>query len=292
MDEKPPVSRYFDAPAKINLALHVVGQRDDGYHLIDTLVTFARFGDILQFQPSYRLELAVTGPEAGNVPTNESNLILKAARALMAYVGKNNLGMSITLEKRLPVASGIGGGSANAAGALRGLNEHWNLGLRDPALESIGLALGADIPMCIRRGGLRAQGIGDIISRVAVPDLWIVLVNPRVEVSTAKVFQALAIKNNSPLKGTWENRPPLPHWISVLQRMRNDLETPALLIAPEIGNCLSALRQQNGCLIARMSGSGATCFALFNDNADADSAAERISLAQPNWWVVSTDTMS
>lgn len=257
------------APAKVNLALHVTGRREDGYHLLDSLVAFAPLGDRIWLEPAQTASLTVTGPEAAGVPDGPGNLVLKAA-ALAQGTAR------ITLEKSLPAASGIGGGSSDAAAALRGLAA---MGFPMPeALER----LGADVPMCLVPQPSRARGIGEDLLPVTLPPLPAVLVNPRVEVPTPSVFRALACRDNPPL-------PKLPEtgtegFIDWLALQRNDLEPAALEIAPVIFTVLRVLRATPGCRLARMSGSGATCFALYGSEAEAEAALTRVRIAHPSWW--------
>lgn len=267
-----------EAPAKINLALHVTGQRADGYHLLDSLVVFAGMGDSLSFAPAPDLSLSVTGPLAAGVPTGPDNLIAQAAALL-----HRDQGASITLDKQLPHAAGLGGGSADAAACLRGLARLWGRPL--PGAASC-LALGADVPVCLSPDPQRMQGIGEILSPLPpLPPLWAVLVNPRVPVPTGSVFNGLSSKRNPPMA--------TPDWadyhsfITWLARARNDLEPPALTLAPEVGQASRALRE-SGADLARMSGSGATCFGLFETATQAANAAQRIASAQPGWWVQAT----
>ena len=268
------------APAKVNLTLHVTGQRADGYHLLDSLVVFCSIGDWVTSQPSAALTLTITGPQADLLAVQDNNLVLLAARAMDA-----TLGAALTLDKRLPVASGIGGGSADAAAALRALSKLWGKPLPDAAAL---LVLGADVPVCLAGQPARMRGIGEHIEPVTgLPDVHLVLVNPGLEVPTHAVFKALATKQNRPMPDT------LPHWADAadmaawLATQRNDLEAPARAIAPVIDTVLAALAAQPGALIARMSGSGATCFGLFADAAGAKQGADAISAAQPQWWVAS-----
>ncbi|PTV96254.1 4-diphosphocytidyl-2-C-methyl-D-erythritol kinase [Rhodobacter aestuarii] len=263
------------APAKVNLALHVTGQREDGYHLLDSLVAFAPVGDMLQLSPAESLSLKVTGPESRGVPEGPENLVLKAA----ALYGPGP-GAAIHLDKCLPAASGIGGGSSDAAAALRGM-----AALRDVALAS-GAAvvkLGADVPMCLDPRPARTEGIGEELTPVALPPLPAVLVNPRVEVSTPAVFKALASKTNPAME-------PIPAFVEAadciawLARQRNDLQPPAVALAPVIAEVLAALSALPGCKLARMSGSGATCFGLFESDAAAEAAQAQLAAAQPGWW--------
>jgi 4-diphosphocytidyl-2-C-methyl-D-erythritol kinase len=266
------------APAKINLALHVTGQRRDGYHLLDSLVVFAGVGDRITVEPDKTLRLKITGPQAAVLPVTEDNLVLRAARAF--NMGQ---GAALTLEKHLPVASGIGGGSADAAATLRALSDFWGRPLPDAATA---LALGADVPVCLAGKPARMQGIGDVISPMAhrLPPVWLVLANPMVALPTPAVFAALRQRDNPPM-------PDLPRWPTVhalatwLQATRNDLETPAITVAPVIAQVLAALTAQQGCQLARMSGSGATCFGLFATESAATSAAETLRVAHPGWWV-------
>ncbi|MBI1220534.1 MAG: 4-(cytidine 5'-diphospho)-2-C-methyl-D-erythritol kinase [Rhodobacteraceae bacterium] len=266
------------APAKINLALHVIGQRADSYHLLDSLVVFADVGDSLRVQGAGALTLEVTGPRAAGVPCDADNLVLRAAHLLAPGQGAR-----ITLEKRLPVASGIGGGSADAAAALRALSQLWGRAL--PAAVDV-LALGADVPACLDGRPLRMGGIGEhLVPLLPLPPVWLVLANPGVAVATPSVFRALVRRDNAGL-------PPDPPRVATaadlavwLRLTRNDLEAAALTLAPVIGAALRALSAQPGCLLARMSGSGATCFGLFADPLSAAAAARAIGKAEPGWWV-------
>lgn len=264
------------APAKINLALHVTGQRADGYHLLDSLVVFADAGDRVTVAASDRLSLAITGPQSAHLAVGDDNLCLRAARAM-------GVPAAITLDKHLPVASGIGGGSSDAAATLRALASLTGKPLPDAA--SI-LALGADLPVCLSPRPARMSGIGETVTPLAhpLPPAWLVLVNPGTQVATPQVFKALARRDNAPLQ-------PLPRLKSAAElaawaaMQRNDLEAPALTLLPEIARVKAALTAQQGCLLARMSGSGATCFGLFADPLAAHAAAAAITRAQSDWWV-------
>lgn len=276
------------APAKINLALHVTGQRRDGYHLLDSLVTFAPVGDRLSIEPADRLTLKVDGPEMNDVPTDAHNLVLRVAE-LMDPKGAAKL----TLSKSLPVASGIGGGSADAAAALRGLLVHWRLhglaDLSDDALRPYAdrlLELGADIPMCLISSPARIRGIGEQIEPIInLPPVPALLVNPRIGISTGAVFKALRDKNNSAMPDTLPEFPDLRSFANWLGRQRNDLQAPAIAMAPVIGDVLDRLAESDGAMLARMSGSGATCFGIFPDKARAVVAGELIRRDHPDWWV-------
>ena len=254
------------APAKVNLSLHVTGQRADGYHLLDSLVMFADVGDRL----SVRLgtpSLTVTGPMAKGVPADHSNLALKAATLM-------GVDASIVLEKHLPAAAGIGGGSSDAAAVLRALHD-----LTGKEVPEAGLPLGADVPVCLGARAAIMRGIGEVVEPVDLPPLSAVLINPGVAVPTGVVFNGLARKDNPPMEAL-----PVGEDFSVwLQRQRNDLEAPACAVQPEIATVLDALRHAEGCQVARMSGSGATCFGLFPDREHALRAAE--NLQRPGWWV-------
>lgn len=253
------------APAKINLALHVTGQRADGYHLLDSLVAFADFGDHVSVEAAEGLSLSVTGPFAGAVPAGADNLVLRAA----ALFG-TDAGARITLDKHLPPASGIGGGSSDAAAALRVLARLWARPVPDA------LRLGADIPVCLAARAARMQGVGEVLTPVTLPVMQAVLVNPGVEVATPSVFRALQRKDNAPMGDV-----PGAGLVDWLATCRNDLEAPAIAVEPVIAEVLAQIRAQPGCLLARMSGSGATCFGIF-DTAEQAKAAARAQ--RPDWW--------
>jgi len=275
------------APAKLNLALHVVGRRDDGYHLLDSLVAFASVGDMLEMRAAADLRLTVSGPEAAGVPTDGRNLILKAVAAFRPEAPP----VSIRLDKRLPAAAGIGGGSADAAACIRGLAAmHGDPDAATaPETAATLLAVGADIPMCLASAPARVQGIGEALAPVAgLPEWPAVLVNPRVEVPTGAVFAALARSENPPMEALPADPSDEAALLAWLARQRNDLEAPALARAPPIRDTLEALRATEGCRLARMSGSGATCFALYDDDAAAGAAAARLRSDRPGWWVAAT----
>jgi 4-diphosphocytidyl-2-C-methyl-D-erythritol kinase len=268
------------APAKVNLALHVTGRRDDGYHLLDSIVVFAGVGDWLTLAPSQALSLTVTGPRAGGVPADRRNLIWRAAELFPP-----GRGAAITLEKHLPHAGGIGGGSADAAAALRGLSELWQVPMPGP--EAV-LSLGADVPVCVAGRPMRMSGIGEVLEPLPpLPPLWLVLVNAGVEVPTGAVFSALARRDNPSLPAIpaegWADAATLVDW---LHGTRNDLEPPARGQVAVIDDVLNALEGRPGCLMARMSGSGGTCFGLFAEAEAAAQAARDIAVRHPNWWVV------
>jgi 4-diphosphocytidyl-2-C-methyl-D-erythritol kinase len=278
------------APAKVNLTLHVTGRRDDGYHLLDTLVVFADVGDRVTLKAQGTGALRVEGPEAGSVPVSADNLIARQAAAMPAFVRR----IDTTLHKALPVASGIGGGSADAAAFYRGAAALAPAAERAEFLSPDRIAaqwtIGADVPMCIHARPLRAQGIGSTLTFIDdLPQFSGVLVNPRVAVPTAAVFKELRRKANAPMSAMprpdREEEAGLLDWLS---RQRNDLEEPAVHLVPEIAGVLSALAARTGCRVARMSGSGATCFGLFATREAARCAARRLSEAHPGWWVRDT----
>lgn len=261
--------------------MHVVGRRDDGYHLLDSLVAFADFGDVVHAAPADALSLAVTGPFAAGLAAEPDNLVLRAARALAEAVG-GAPGARLTLEKHLPVASGIGGGSADAAATLRALCRLWQVTPPMDVLARLALQLGADVPVCLAGQPARMGGIGEKLAPAPrLPRCGVVLVNPGVAVATPAVFRAREGAFSSPaaLPERW---PDAAAMATDLQGLRNDLEAPARRICPVIGDVLAALAAQPGCLLARMSGSGATCIGLFADAAGAAGAAARI--ARDGWW--------
>lgn len=274
------------APAKINLALHVTGQRPDGYHSLESLVLFTRFGDRLGSSPADADRVEISGRYGPQIADDENNLIVKARDALRRHVGVANAPpVHITLEKNLPIASGIGGGSSDAAAALRMLGQDW--GIEAGILGEVARSLGADVPMCMEARPLVARGIGhDITLLQGFPQLALVLVNPGVAVSTPDVFAALKQRENSGL-------PPLPRQFDFhavrnwLETTRNDLEAPARDLQPVIGQALAAL-DKAGSGFSRMSGSGATCFGLFETNNVAKRTAAEIRGRNPDWFVAAT----
>ncbi|WP_420408537.1 4-(cytidine 5'-diphospho)-2-C-methyl-D-erythritol kinase [Hoeflea sp.] len=284
-----------DAPAKINLALHVTGRRDDGYHLIETLAVFTTLGDRLSAEFADEDRFSIGGPEAGPLlgDAAQDNLVCRARDALRSSAratGRDAAPVHLHLEKRLPVASGMGGGSADAAAALRLLSTLWGLETDNATLNSIGLELGADVPMCLSRRPLIARGIGERLTPVEIGfPLDLVIVNPRVPVSTPVVFKGLQRRDNPPLPstGNWGNMDRLLSWLG---ETRNDLEPPALSAVAEIQDCIDALRD-TGARFARMSGSGASCFGIFEDQRSAEAAARAIQDSNPGWFVAATATL-
>lgn len=274
----------IEAPAKVNLTLHVVGKRDDGYHLLDSLVAFAGVGDTLDFSPADTLSLDVTGPTAGQIPTEGENIVLKAARLLAAAAGVSK-GAAITLTKRLPVAAGIGGGSADAAAALKGLMRLWEVSLPPEALRALALSIGADVPVCLAGTPMRMMGVGEVLEPApALPPAWLLLVNPMVPLHTPPVFKARTgpFSEAAPLTTPPADAKALAE---ALAARRNDLTPPAITIEPVVGEVLAAIAATPGCLLPRMSGSGATCFGLYAEEAQARTAAARLAVAHPAWWI-------
>jgi 4-diphosphocytidyl-2-C-methyl-D-erythritol kinase len=269
------------APAKINLFLHVTGRRADGYHLLDSLVVFAGIADRLVVEPSEMLSLAVTGPFAAALSAESDNLVLRAARTLAAECGVRATG-ALSLDKRIPVASGIGGGSADAAAAVRLLCRVWRLDPDSGTLDRIAAGLGADVPVCLRNRSMRMNGVGEILTPApALPPCGLVLVNPGIPLATASVFRARSrgYSRNATLPDGWDTAQEL---VASLSGLTNDLEVPAIGMVPEIRDVLRVISNTRGCLLARMSGSGATCFGLFANAAEAEAAATE--LAGPGWW--------
>ncbi len=261
------------AYAKLNLALHVRAREANGYHRIETIFAFAEHGDELSVAEGEGLSFAVTGPFADALAGEGDNLVLRAARGLAERCDVNT-DAALMLDKRLPVASGIGGGSADAAAALRLLRRFWKLDIDDAALHAIAAGLGADVPACLASRTMRGEGRGDELTRIDLPELTgapLLLVNPRIPLSTAPVFRA------------WDgvDRGPLVDW----ETGRNDLEAPARTLVPEIGAVLETLSHAQ---VARMSGSGATCFGLYDSEGARDAARAAIAAANPGWWTLAT----
>jgi len=279
------------AAAKVNLCLHVTGRREEGYHLLDSLVAFADVGDTLSLTAADSYSLEIKGPFAAAIDPDPDNLVFKAAGKL----GELAPGAKISLNKVLPVAAGIGGGSADAAATLRGLMALYNVTPQQAGdLDGLALELGADVPACLRSKALRMAGIGEEISIIEhFPALPAVLINPGVAVPTGPIFKALNLAQPStggeglthlPENG-FRSGEDVVGW---LQHQRNDLQAPAIAIAPEVGDVLQALKASETCRLARMSGSGATCFGLFDTTAEADAFAASLAEQRPQWWVVST----
>ena len=268
------------APAKINLFLHVVGKRSDGYHLLDSLAVFAGVSDVVEARAAAGLSLEISGPFASALSDAPDNLVLRAARGLAGAVGRVP-DASLALHKALPVASGIGGGSADAGAALRVLCRLWDVAPKRVDLGAIALALGADVPVCVASRPARMGGVGEILSDApCLPECGLLLANPGVAVSTAEVYgrRTAGFSRAAVLPEAW---PDAASMAADLTRLSNDLEGPACALAPEITSLLARIAAVPGCLLARMSGSGATCFGLFASAAEAEAAAA--SLGQVAW---------
>lgn len=282
--------RTARAPAKVNLTLHVTGRRDDGYHLLDSLVVFADVADVITAQKADGLSLTVTGPFAEGVPVDESNLILRAADLLARARGLTG-GAALHLEKNLPHAAGIGSGSSDAAATLQLLAALWGvapLAPDDPAV----LGLGADVPVCLAGPApQRMAGIGEQLSSAPpLPEAALVLARPPVAVPTGPVFQGLSSTQGGPM-APLEDIGTLGDLVGWLGVQRNDLQAPAIALAPVISDVIAALAAQKGAVFAAMSGSGATCYALFADLQAAEAAAREIGRANPGWWVAAADML-
>ncbi len=264
------------APAKVNLALHVLGRRADGYHELDSIVVFADVGDTLTFRVAEKTSLEIIGPCAGGVPATADNLVLRAYQLLSEHMALPPVAMS--LHKFLPVASGIGGGSADAAATLRGLMKMAGRVIAADRLQKIALALGADVPVCLHGQACRMQGVGEVITPLdRLPAPAIVLVNPQLPCSTAGVFKAMGLVPGS--KWNTQLDPVSP------SSWRNDMTDAAILVQPAIAGVLQVLVETCPQSARRMSGSGATCFALFDSIAEAEAAAAAIKTLRPQWWV-------
>ncbi|HEY9080273.1 4-(cytidine 5'-diphospho)-2-C-methyl-D-erythritol kinase [Magnetovibrio sp.] len=326
--QRATVSR--SAPAKINLYLHITGRRDDGYHELDSLVVFANVCDLITVDENPDgvdgLTLAITGPFAADLSADGDNLVLRAARKLAEHVGIKATA-HITLEKNLPVASGIGGGSADAAAALKALAQFWDIELADEAihhvahdladnidsaralstlfklwrddlgsdmLSAIGLKLGADVPVCLEGRPAYMGGIGEHLDMAPhLPVAWLVLVNPGLSVSTPEVFKAYKDSNHDfSVPARFHDHPrDARHLAQLLAERDNDLMAPAIALTPQIQSVVDALNALDEILLARMSGSGATCFGLFASRAAAQSAASTLAQSHPTWWVSAAEML-
>lgn len=286
------------APAKVNLFLHITGKRDDGYHLLESLVCFTAIGDVLtgELRSDDKITLSITGPMAADLSADDTNenLVMRAARVLQAESGTPQ-GADLTLDKRLPIASGIGGGSADAAATIRLLCEMWKLDLDAKTLSRIALSLGADVPVCLFGKTCLMSGIGEQITELPdLPSIPIVLINPGKAVSTPEIFKARAEDDFSPT-GVWDSQQCFQSGAALadaLSECGNDLTLPATGILPEICDVLNALAREEGCLLARMSGSGATCFGIYDTTDQAERAANAIAAQNPDWWISPTHILT
>jgi len=262
------------APAKINLTLHVTGQRADGYHLLDSLVMFADVGDRISVTAAAKTTLDIDGPMATDLTAGGDNLVLRAADLI-------GVPAQIILEKNLPIAAGMGGGSSDAAACLRALSQLADV----PVPQRLDRALGADVPVCMIARAARMAGIGERVTPLAdLPELFAVLVNPRVGVSTPDVFKAMKSRNNTPMPRAIPSGVSVAGFIAWLAEQRNDLEAPAIAVQPVIADVLAVLAQLPDVRLHRMSGSGASCFALFDSFDQAGKSAQILRQSHPQWW--------
>lgn len=274
------------APAKINLSLHVGKPLPNGRHPIESVVAFADVGDVVWAEEGERPSLALAGPYGRALAGERDNLVLRAAQLLAAGAGKTS-GVKLTLEKNVPIASGIGGGSSDAAATLKALNQLWALGLSDADLENIAREIGADVPACVGARACYMTGTGEDIVPIEIPPLHGVLVNPNIPAPTGAVYKKFDERG---LGGAFARTPP-PFWrereeaLAGLASLRNDLTAPAIEIAPPIAEIASVIETAGGARLARLSGSGATMFALTDDAVSAAALAAKIESARPNWWV-------
>jgi 4-diphosphocytidyl-2-C-methyl-D-erythritol kinase len=275
------------ASAKVNLFLHVGARRADGFHPLQSLAVFTGMGDVLRAEAAPQLALTIDGPFGAGLAAESDNLVLRAARALAADAG-TLAGASLILTKNLPVASGIGGGSADAAAALRALKALWRLETSEDALLEIAATLGSDVPVCVPSRAAIMEGRGEILSAVSLPRLPMLLVNPGVAVPTKDVFGALNTRSGAERKLPSGDFADAAALLTFLDSTRNDLEEPARRIQPVIGTVLDTLASLQGVTLSRMSGSGATCFALFADDAACVAAGALLKAAHPGWWVAAT----
>ncbi|MBA4097687.1 MAG: 4-(cytidine 5'-diphospho)-2-C-methyl-D-erythritol kinase [Rhodospirillum sp.] len=272
------------ARAKVNLYLHITGKRADGYHLLDSLIVFADTGDEISLAPADKLSLSIDGPFAAGLGTGSDNLVLRAAKALQEVTGRRS-GAAIRLTKNLPVASGIGGGSADAAATLDGLCGLWDVAPGRAALLQIAARLGADVPVCLDGAASFVGGIGeDLAPARGLPSAWLLLANPRIATPTPAVFKA---RHGPFSKAARWSEPPrdFAEFAARLRSSANDLTEAAIGVTPTIRDVLVALAALPGCVLARLSGSGATCFGLFADEAGARAAERELRSARPDWWV-------
>jgi 4-diphosphocytidyl-2-C-methyl-D-erythritol kinase len=285
---------FATASAKINLYLHVVGKRADGYHLLESLIVFARYGDVITVAPSAKFSLEIEGPFAGKLAADEDNLVLRAARGLATLLSVKK-GAAITLTKNLPVASGIGGGSADAAATMKALQWLWNRREFDwDALAGFALSLGADVPVCYFNRTSYVSGIGENVRGGGeLPAADLLLVNPGVATPTPAVFKARSgdFSKSDPWEVPLEmafGEMTAAQLVELLQSRRNDLTVPAIKVAPVIADVLEAIEETRGCLLSRLSGSGATCFGIYADAQTAEAAKVAILTQHPDWWAVAT----
>jgi 4-diphosphocytidyl-2-C-methyl-D-erythritol kinase len=272
------------APAKLNLYLHVTGKRENGYHELDSLVVFADYGDEIELHPADEYSLEIIGPFASMIENNDQNLVTKAVHALAHATGKTP-DFKITLHKNLPVGAGIGGGSADAAATLKAVLQYWDINV--PNLNDIALALGADVPVCLNNKPVTMRGIGELIDplAMALPPFYALLVYPAASCSTIEIFKSWRGDFNK--FATPDNWSSAKDFVGFLQQQQNDLTHAAIKQCPAIGDALQIL-EDNHATFTRMSGSGSTCFGLYEDQNEMQAAAKTIKTAHPDWWVQGT----
>lgn len=269
------------ARAKVNLCLHVTGQRQDGLHLLDSIVVFPAVGDTLEAMPADTLTLNIDGPFGQDLSVGADNLVLRAARLL------GDKGATLRLHKNLPVASGIGGGSADAAACIRLLSDMWGVEL--PPLEVLA-ELGADVPVCIAQSSVRMSGIGEVLTPLPLPEFWMVLANTGQEVETGAVFKAMQKRDHAGIGDIPDGFSTAESLFDFLATQRNDMQSAAINICPSISEVRAALSTTQNCSLARMSGSGGTCFGLYASEESAKRAAQKMQDDHPDWWVVAAKT--
>lgn len=272
------------APAKVNLYLHVTSRRPDGYHELDSLIAFTDVEDIVTVTPAERMSLTSDGPFSHVMPGDaDDNLAVRAARRLRKAVGLEGVGAAIHIEKHVPVLAGLGGGSSDAAAVLHALVQMWNIDTSTIDLPALALELGADVPVCLARRASRVTGVGETLSDAPhLPDVGLLLVNPGIELSTKSVFEHRA-GGLSPADPIKEAPRDARHLADLLADRENDLTEPAMKLAPVVREVIQTIERLPGCRIARMSGSGASCFGIFDDRDAAKAAAAEID--RENWWV-------
>lgn len=280
-----PISQTITAPIKINFFLHIIGRRDDGYHNLQSLVSFANYGDIITIKPASTFSFTITGDFQSELPKNNAdNLILKAAHKISLALGKN-LNIAITLDKKIPIGAGLGGGSADAAATIKALLGFWDATLPQGTLNDILLSLGADVPVCYQEITSYMEGIGDIITPLpSSPKIPALLIYPNEFCSTPDVFNSYMKPFTAPLELP-QDLSDTEKFIMFIQGQRNDLTSAACRKTPAIRDILGAIQAQSGCQVARMSGSGSACFGLFDTEENSKKAATTIQKERPNWWV-------
>ena len=293
MPSKVAKSATIVTPIKINLALHIVGERSDGYHLLDSLVCFSFEGDVLSYKPAKTNSFSIVGPRSVALSADADNLVSRARDLFVKKFPSKSEPCQLILEKNLPVASGIGGGSGDAAGVFALLKQQWQIEASDQELFELGLTLGADVPMCLsaflNRRSLRVSGIGEKLQPVDCCKIPMVLVNHGQSISTPEIFKLLGNKKSVPLDIDVANLSNLHSLVNELKKTHNDLYECARSLAPELDDVLSIL-DGNGALLSRMSGSGATCFGIYENIKKAEEAASKIKSQKPDWFVKAVET--